>query len=216
MASPLLSNVYLWAERWRRREATGDMIIVRYADDIIVGFQHKSDARRFWDAMRSRLAEFSLSLHPDKTRLIEFGRFAAAQRARRGLGKPGTFKFLGFTFICGQSRQQGTTDQLPNRSTSLVAYRECLAIRHLNNTWSARGYRTSFAPETIAINCDEHDPTGRKQRKINGTDLCAAAHNGLVGGSSPPGPTKVCLSREVKTTGFFAVAVCLRQWSTEA
>lgn len=111
VASPLLSNVYLhyvfdlWAERWRRREATGDMIIVRYADDIIVGFQHKSDARRFWDAMRERLAEFSLSLHPDKTRLIEFGRFAADQRARRGLGKPETFKFLGFTFICGRSRQ---------------------------------------------------------------------------------------------------------------
>jgi group II intron reverse transcriptase/maturase len=111
VASPLLSNVYLhyvfdlWAERWRRREATGDMIIVRYADDIIVGFEHKSDARRFWDAMRERLAEFSLSLHPDKTRLIEFGRFAADQRARRGLGKPETFKFLGFTFICGRTRQ---------------------------------------------------------------------------------------------------------------
>ena len=81
--SPLLANVYLhyvfdlWAERWRRREATGDMIMVRYADDLVVGFQHENDARRFWDAMRERLREFSLSLHPDKTRLIEFGRFAA-------------------------------------------------------------------------------------------------------------------------------------------
>ena len=109
--SPLLANIYLhyvfdlWAERWRRREATGDMIIVRYADDIIVGFQHENDARRFWDAMRERLAEYSLSLHPDKTRLIEFGRFAAVQRARRGLGKPETFNFLGFTFICGRSRR---------------------------------------------------------------------------------------------------------------
>src|SRR5262250_2121540 len=108
--SPLLANVYLhyvfdlWAERWRRREATGDMIIVRYADDIIIGFQYETDARRFWDAMRERLAEYSLSLHADKTRLIEFGRFAAAQRARRGLGKPETFNFLGFTFICGRSR----------------------------------------------------------------------------------------------------------------
>jgi RNA-directed DNA polymerase len=108
--SPLLANVYLhyvfdlWAERWRRREAEGDMILVRYADDIIVGFQYEADARRFSDAMRERLAEFSLSLHPDKTRLIEFGRFAAAQRARRGLGKPETFNFLGFTFICGRSR----------------------------------------------------------------------------------------------------------------
>lgn len=109
VASPLLANVYLhyafdlWAKRWRRREATGDMIIVRYADDIVVGFEHESDARRFWDAMRERLQEFSLSLHPEKTRLIEFGRFAAANRRRRGLGKPDSFKFLGFTFICGKS-----------------------------------------------------------------------------------------------------------------
>jgi group II intron reverse transcriptase/maturase len=109
--SPLLANIYLhyvfdlWAERWRRRDAAGDMIIVRYADDIIVGFEHETDARRFWDAMRERLAEFSLSLHPEKTRLIEFGRHAATNRKRRGLGKPETFKFLGFTFICGTSRR---------------------------------------------------------------------------------------------------------------
>ncbi len=81
------------------------MILVRYADDIIIGFEYETDARRFWEAMRDRLAEYSLSLHPDKTRLIEFGRFAADQRARRGLGKPETFTFLGFTFICGRSRR---------------------------------------------------------------------------------------------------------------
>jgi RNA-directed DNA polymerase len=109
--SPLLANVYLhyaldlWANRWRRREATGDMIIVRYADDFIVGFQHDRDARRFLDAMRERLGEFALSLHPEKTRLIEFGRFAEKDRQRRGLGKPETFNFLGLTFICGKSRQ---------------------------------------------------------------------------------------------------------------
>src|SRR5215469_15063935 len=109
--SPLLANVYLhytfdlWAERWRRREATGDMIIVRYADDLVVGFEHESDARRFWDAMRERLQEFSLSLHPDKTRLIEFGRQAATKRAQRGVGKPETFTFLGFVFVCGTSRR---------------------------------------------------------------------------------------------------------------
>ena len=74
----------------------GDMIIVRYADDIVVGFQHETDARRFWDAMRERLQEFALSLHPEKTRLIEFGRHAAANRKRRGLGKPETFNFLGY------------------------------------------------------------------------------------------------------------------------
>jgi RNA-directed DNA polymerase len=111
VASPLLANVYLhyvfdlWAARWRRREARGNVIIVRYADDIAVGFEHEADARRFWEAMRSRFEQFSLALHPDKTRLLEFGRHAAANRMRRGLGKPETFTFLGFTFICGKSRR---------------------------------------------------------------------------------------------------------------
>jgi RNA-directed DNA polymerase len=109
--SPLLANIYLhyafdlWAKRWRQREATGDMIILRYADDIVVGFQHETDACRFLDMMRDRLEEFSLTLHPEKTRLIEFGRYAARNRKRRGLGKPETFTFLGFTFICGTSRR---------------------------------------------------------------------------------------------------------------
>jgi group II intron reverse transcriptase/maturase len=109
--SPRLANIYLhyvldlWAERWRRHEATGDMIIVRYADDIVVGFEREMDARRFFEAMRERFESFSLSLHPEKTRLIEFGRFAAVNRKRRGLGKPETFNFLGFTFICGKSRR---------------------------------------------------------------------------------------------------------------
>lgn len=102
--SPLLANIYLhfvfdlWAERWRRREATGDMIMVRYADDIVAGFQHESDARRFWDAMRDRLREFSLSLHPDKTRLIEFGRV----RARRA-SKPN--KYIVGVLACGSWRR---------------------------------------------------------------------------------------------------------------
>ncbi|MFL5088939.1 MAG: group II intron reverse transcriptase/maturase [Xanthobacteraceae bacterium] len=109
--SPLLANIYLhyaldlWTERWRRREVAGDMIIVRYADDFIVGFQHESDARRFLEAMRERLGKFALSLHPEKTRLIEFGRFAAENRKRRGHGKPETFNFLGFTFICSKTRR---------------------------------------------------------------------------------------------------------------
>src|SRR5437868_14337987 len=108
--SPLLANIYLhyaldlWALRWRRREATGDMIFVRYADDFIVGFQHESDARRFLDEMRERLGKFALTLHPEKTRLIEFGRFAEERRRRGGLGKPETFNFLGFTFICSKTR----------------------------------------------------------------------------------------------------------------
>ena len=91
VASPLLANIYLhyvfdlWAERWRRREATGDMIVVRYADDVVLGFQHENDARRFLDAMRARFEEFALQLHPDKTRLIEFGRYAAATAQGAGL-----------------------------------------------------------------------------------------------------------------------------------
>src|SRR5918998_2093684 len=109
--SPLLANVSLhyvfdlWAARWRRREATGDMIMVRYADDTVVGFQHETDARRFREAMRDRLREFSLSLHPAKTRLIEFGRFASQNCKRHGHSKPETFKFLGFVLICDKSRR---------------------------------------------------------------------------------------------------------------
>ncbi|MCL2020991.1 MAG: group II intron reverse transcriptase/maturase [Betaproteobacteria bacterium] len=109
--SPLLANIYLhyvldlWAQRWRRRDATGEMIIVRYADDFIVGFENEDDAHRFLDMMRDRLQEFGLSLHPEKTRLIEFGRFAAQNRKRRGLGKPETFDFLGMTFICSKTRR---------------------------------------------------------------------------------------------------------------
>jgi RNA-directed DNA polymerase len=109
--SPLLANVYLhyvfdlWANHWRQQEAKGDMVIVRYADDIVVGFEHEADARRFWDAMRGRFEEFALSLHSEKTRLIEFGRFAAYRRAKRDLGKPETFNFLGFTHISGRSRR---------------------------------------------------------------------------------------------------------------
>jgi hypothetical protein len=91
------------ANRWRQREAIGDMIIVRYAG-VSAGFEHKADARRFLDAMRARFAGFALSLHPDKTRLIEFGRHAVADRQRRGLGKPESFDFLGFTHICCKSR----------------------------------------------------------------------------------------------------------------
>jgi group II intron reverse transcriptase/maturase len=109
-ASPLLANVYLhyvfdlWAHAWRRRHARGEVIIVRYADDYIVGFERERDARRFLADLRDRLARFGLELAPEKTRLIEFGRFAARDRARRGLGKPETFDFLGFTHCCAKTK----------------------------------------------------------------------------------------------------------------
>ena len=109
--SPLLANVYLhyafdlWAQAWRRRHARGEVIVVRYADDIVLGFQHQSDAERFLMALRERFAKFKLELHPDKTRLIEFGRYAAERRECRGQGKPETFNFLGFTHSCSRSRK---------------------------------------------------------------------------------------------------------------
>jgi group II intron reverse transcriptase/maturase len=107
--SPLLANVYLhyvfdlWVEVWREKVATGDVIVVRYADDLVVGFEHRAEAERFLDEFRERLARFGLELHPEKTRLIEFGRFAAANRRERGEGKPESFTFLGLTHRCGIS-----------------------------------------------------------------------------------------------------------------
>jgi group II intron reverse transcriptase/maturase len=113
--SPLLANVYLhyvldlWAQHWRKHYAQGDVIVVRYADDFVMGFQHRSDAERCLQELRGRFAKFGLELHPDKTRLIEFGRFAAERRAKRGLGKPETFIFLGFTHWCGKTRRGAFT-----------------------------------------------------------------------------------------------------------
>jgi RNA-directed DNA polymerase len=108
--SPLLANIYLhyvldlWVQQWRKRQAQGDVIVTRYADDFIVGFQERSDAERFLVELRERLHKFSLDLHPEKTRLIEFGRFAAQNRRTWRLGKPETFNFLGFTHVCARTR----------------------------------------------------------------------------------------------------------------
>ena len=111
--SPLLANVYLhyvldlWVQQWRSRNARGDVIIVRYADDFVMGFQHRDEAERFLNDLRERFTKFGLALHPDKTRLIEFGRFAAVNRERRGAGKPETFNYLGFTHLCGRKHWSG-------------------------------------------------------------------------------------------------------------
>ena len=110
-ASPLLANVYLhyvldlWAHQWRTRHAHGDVVIVRFADDFVVGFEHREDAERFWADLRDRLAQFGLELNAEKTRLIEFGRFAARNRKTRGLGRPETFRFLGFTHACAKTKK---------------------------------------------------------------------------------------------------------------
>jgi RNA-directed DNA polymerase len=113
VASPRLANVYLhyafdlWAQHWRKHRAKGDVIVVRYADDIVMGFEQRTDAERFLQAWKDRMRKFGLELHPDKTRLIEFGRYAAENRKQRGEDKPETFNFMGFTHICGKTRKTG-------------------------------------------------------------------------------------------------------------
>ena len=141
--SPLLGNVYahyvldLWAHQWRTRNAHGDVVIVRFADDFVVGFEHREDAERFSIELRDRLSKFGLELHAEKTRLIEFGRYAARDRAARGLGKPETFRFLGFTHICGKTRKAGRfklmrlTDSKRVRRKLLAVKREMAKRMHL-------------------------------------------------------------------------------------
>jgi RNA-directed DNA polymerase len=113
VVSPLLANIYLhyvfdlWIKHWRKHRAAGGVIIVRYADDVVAGFEHRVDAQRFLAEWQDRLQKFGLELHPDKTRLIEFGRHAAEHRKQRGEGKPEVFNFLGFTHICGKTRKTG-------------------------------------------------------------------------------------------------------------
>ncbi|MFA7060243.1 MAG: reverse transcriptase domain-containing protein [Pedobacter sp.] len=109
--SPLLANIFLhyvfdlWADKWRKQAGRGDVIIVRYADDIVVGFQYRKDAEQFQQEMKERLGRFKLELHPEKSRLIEFGRFTADNRKERGESTPETFNFLGFTHMCGKTRK---------------------------------------------------------------------------------------------------------------
>jgi group II intron reverse transcriptase/maturase len=113
VVSPLLANLYLhyvldlWVQAWRKKVAHGDVIVVRYADDAVLGFQHREEAERFLTELQERVRKFGLELHPEKTRLIEFGRYAAERRAKRGEGKPETFNFLGFTHICGKNHATG-------------------------------------------------------------------------------------------------------------
>jgi RNA-directed DNA polymerase len=140
--SPLLANIYahyvldLWAHQWRTRHAHGDVVIVRWADDFVVGFEHREDAERFWAELRDRLATFGLELNAEKTRLIEFGRHAARDRAARGLGKPDTFQFLGFTHICAKTRKSGRfklrriTDSKRMRAKLLAVKREMWKRMH--------------------------------------------------------------------------------------
>jgi group II intron reverse transcriptase/maturase len=167
--SPLLANVYLhyvfdlWADDWRRRHARGDVVLVRFADDLVIGFQHRSDAERFREALGERFAKFHLELHPEKTRLVEFGRFAAEHRRARGLDKPETFDFLGFTHICGKSRAGGFLLQRKTMRTRMRAKlksvkAELMHRRHLpiptQGAWLAsvvRGHLAYYAVPTNVL-----------------------------------------------------------------
>lgn len=165
--SPLLANLYLhyaldlWVQQWRKRHAHGDLVIVRYADDFIVGFQHESDAKRFLDDLRERLRRFSLELHPDKTRRLRFGQFAAERRSERGEGKPETFNFLGFTHICAKTvagkfllARHTTTSRMRAR---LRAVKDALLRRrHLpipeQGRWLSQVVRGYFAYHAVPTN----------------------------------------------------------------
>jgi hypothetical protein len=127
----------LWADQWRRRRAQGEVSIVRFADDYIVGFEHQRDAHRFLEDLRRRLAKFNLELAAENTRLIEFGRFAAERRRARGQGKPETFQFLGFTHMCGKTKQgrftlKRTTDKKRMRAKLHKVKAECRRRMHLS------------------------------------------------------------------------------------
>jgi RNA-directed DNA polymerase len=166
--SPLLANVYLhyvldlWAHQWRRRHARGEVIVVRFADDFVVGFEHRDDAERFWADLRDRLAGFCLELAADKTRLIEFGRFAARDRAARGLGRPETFQFLGFTHICAKTRagrfKLRITDSKRRRAKLREVKAECRRRQHLSipeqGRWLGSVVRGHFAYYAVPDNSE--------------------------------------------------------------
>jgi RNA-directed DNA polymerase len=178
-ASPLLSNVYLhyvfdlWADQWRRRHAHGDVIIVRFADDYIVGFEHRDDAQRFLAGLRSRLAKFGLELAAEKTRLIQFGRYACERRQNRGLGKPETFGFLGFTHICAKTKDghfmlKRITEAKRMRAKLLALQGELMRRRHLpipeQGRWLAsvlRGHCNYYAVpgNSVAIQAFQNQAT---------------------------------------------------------
>ena len=166
--SPLLANIYLhyvydlWVERWRRRDARGKVIVVRYADDTVVGFQYEADATRFLTELRTRLEAFKLSLHPDKTRCIEFGRFAVRDRRANGLPRPETFNFLGFTHICGRSRRDAfllTRRSRRDRMRATVREVRLGLRRRINLTipqqgdWLRRVVRGYYQYHGVPTNC---------------------------------------------------------------
>jgi RNA-directed DNA polymerase len=190
--SPLLANVYLhyvldlWVEWWRASQARGEVIIVRFADDFIVGFEHEDDARRFQTELRERLAKFGLALHPDKTRLIEFGRYAARDRKRRGLGKPETFDFLGFTHICARARSGRVWTRTHHHHQTDAGEAESN-----QPTAEATPAHTHPRPGSVAGQCPAraHGLLRRAWQHQRGIGLPLPDNPALVQGAAAPQPT---------------------------
>jgi hypothetical protein len=219
--SPTLANVYLhyvldlWVQEWRRCHARGEVIIVRYADDTVMGFEHRTEAVRFLADLEKRVAEHALALHPDKTRLIEFGRFAAANRKGRGLGKPETFDFLGFTHICGRTRtgrfQVRRRSRRDRMRVKLQVVKEELRRRmHASvaeqGQWLASVVRGYFQYHGVPNNGDAWRPSATMlsvfgtasfvgaatRTRQHGTGSIASLRGGCPGRASPiPGPISV-------------------------
>jgi group II intron reverse transcriptase/maturase len=170
VASPLLANVFLhyvfdlWVQQWRTKYATGDTIVVRYADDFVVGFQHRHEAERFLRELGERFEKFGLALHPEKTRLIEFGRFAAENRRKRGERKPETFTFLGFTHICGRKHWSG----------GFIVKRETATKR----------LRAKLSEVKQALMLRRHEPIPKQGKWLHSAVQGCFHHHGIAGNTT--------------------------------
>src|SRR3989441_2690185 len=196
VVSPLLANVYLhyvfdlWIEAWRQKVATGDVIVVRYADDLVVGFENRMEAERFLKAFRDRLAKFGLELHLEKTRLIEFGRFAARDREKRGEGKPETFTFLGFTHYCGKRRSNGSfiVRRKTVRKRMVAKLRVIYAeLRHrmhepiaVVGAWVKKVVAGYYRYHAVPGNLDQLRVFGRRLRRLWHRVLCRRSQKGAL------------------------------------
>jgi hypothetical protein len=187
--SPMLANVYLhyvfdlWAEAWRKKVAKGDAIVVRYADDLVVGFESRTVAERFLAEFQERLAKFGLELHAEKTRLIEFGRFAASNRKRRGEGKPETFTFLGFSHYCRKQRSNG----------AFIVWRKTAKKRMVAKLHAIKAElrrRMHEPTASVGEGCDGSLPIPCGPRKPRSVAYLRAAHTSLVAAGSEPSQPK--------------------------
>jgi len=191
--SPLLANLYLhylldrWGQAWRQKVAHGDVIVVRYADDVVLGFQHREDADRFLADLQERVRKFGLELHPEKTRLIEFGRYAAERRAKRGAGKPETFNFLGFTHICGKNHTTGCFLVLRKTIGKRMAAKLKKIRQQLRQRLHARVADTTGWLQSVVRG---YFRATRSACTRSGTKCCACGGDSFDGGVKEPAGTE--------------------------